>query len=98
MKSVYGWIASSITLIYKLPQIYKIYKLKESKNISLNSLAIQSMGYTFYILHGVSINDYPIISMGSGALFQNIVLILLCFYYKNNIVNVLETSENNNLE
>ena len=29
MKSFYGWVASSITLIYKLPQIYKLYKRKK---------------------------------------------------------------------
>ena len=85
MKSIYGWVASAITLIYKLPQIYKIYKTKKSNDISIFSITIQSIGYIFYILHGASVEDYPIILMGSGALFQSIILIIFYFLYKHAI-------------
>ena len=78
---VFGWIASSITLIYKLPQIYKLYKRKKSEDISFFSLLIQSIGYIFYIMHGITIEDFPIIVMGSGALFQSIILIILYLLY-----------------
>ena len=84
MQSVYGWIASGITLIYKLPQIYKLFKTKKSNDLSLVSIMVQSIGYGFYILHGNDVNDYPIILMGSGALFQSLILISLYFYYKKN--------------
>jgi MtN3 and saliva related transmembrane protein len=83
MKTVYGWIASSITLIYKLPQIYKLYKTKKSNDISIISLLIQTTGYIFYILHGIHIKDTPILLMGIGALFQTLILVLLFFLYKN---------------
>ena len=46
---------------------------------------MQSIGYIFYILHGVTVNDNPIILMGSGALFQSIILIICYFLYKHNI-------------
>ena len=91
MKTVYGWIASTITLIYKLPQIYKLYNRKQSSDISILSLLIQSLGYIFYIIHGWNINDDPIIVMGSGALFQTIVLILLYFLYINKQVDEEES-------
>ena len=81
MISVFGWLASSITLIYKLPQIYKLYKKKKSDDISFISLLIQSVGYIFYIMHGITIEDLPIIVMGSGALFQSIILIILYLLY-----------------
>lgn len=83
MTSIYGWIASSITLIYKLPQIYKLFKRKTSDDISFPSLFVQSIGYCFYIAHGVSMNDFPIITMGSGALFQTLILIGMYFYYSD---------------
>ena len=96
MKSIYGWIASSITLIYKLPQIYKLIKTKKSEDISIFSLITQCIGYIFYILHGVSITDIPIIFMGVGALVQNIILVILWYFYKENRVkNELENKENN---
>lgn len=86
MRTIFGWIASSITLIYKLPQIYRLYQRKSSDDISLLSLLIQSFGYIFYILHGLSVMDYPIIAMGSGALFQSVILLIMYFIYKDNKV------------
>ena len=84
-KSLFGWIASSITLIYKLPQIYKLYKTKKSDDLSLFSLLIQCFGYIFYILHGDTLNDLPIMFMGGGALFETSLIIGMYFYYKSNI-------------
>ena len=85
-KSLFGWIASSITLIYKLPQIFKIYKTKKSDDLSLFSLLIQCFGYIFYILHGNTLNDLPIMFMGGGALFETSIIIGMYFYYKSNII------------
>ena len=50
-KTVFGWVASSITVVYKIPQIVKIYKTKKSADISILSLFAQLIGYIFYILH-----------------------------------------------
>lgn len=85
-KSIFGWIASSITLIYKLPQIFKLYKTKNSDDLSLFSLLIQCLGYIFYILHGNTLNDLPIMFMGGGALFETSIIIGMYFYYKSNII------------
>jgi len=96
MISIYGWIASSITIIYKLPQIYKLFKRKKSDDISFFSLFIQAIGYIFYIIHGLTIKDNPIIIMGSGALIQNTILIILYFLYSqrcNNSNNSIDDIE-----
>ena len=85
-KSVFGWIASSITLLYKLPQIYKIIKSKSSKDLSMHSYTLQSLGYIFYGIHGYSIKDDPILVMGTVALIQNLICIFLHFKYKDNVI------------
>lgn len=93
MKTLYGWIASTITLIYKLPQIYKLYKRKKSNDISVLSLLVQSVGYIFYILHGITVNDSPIVLMGSGALLETVILVIMYFYYsKTSNPNVIENT------
>tara|TARA_B100000073_G_scaffold343975_1_gene349868 strand:- start:897 stop:1172 length:276 start_codon:yes stop_codon:yes gene_type:complete len=84
-RSVFGWIATSITFIYKLPQIYKLCKTKSSNDLSITSILIQLLGYIFYALHGLSVNDYPILVMGSVSLLQNITLSVLYFCYKDKI-------------
>ena len=91
-KSIFGWIASSITLLYKLPQIYKIVKSKSSKDLSIYSYILQSIGYVFYGIHGYIIKDDPILVMGSVALIQNLLCIFLHLKYRNNIIE--DESEN----
>ena len=77
-KSIFGWIAGGITLIYKLPQIYKLIKSKDAASLSIRSLGAQTLGYIFYGIHGYIREDLPILAMGGISLFQNILLIILC--------------------
>ena len=93
MLSVYGWIASSITLIYKLPQIYKLYKTKKSDDLSVNSLLMQSVGYIFYIIHGANVQDNPIIVMGTGPLFETMVIVAMYYLYRNQTKLEIETDD-----
>jgi MtN3 and saliva related transmembrane protein len=83
-KSLFGWIASGITVIYKIPQIVKLYKTKKSTDLSILSLFVQFIGYIFYILHGYTVQDLPIIFMGSGALVENLIVMIMyyCYYEK----------------
>ena len=76
MTSVFGWLATVGTFLYKLPQIYKLFKQKSSNDVSTTSLSIQTTGYVFYIIHGFIIDDYPTLVMG-GILLQGIILVTL---------------------
>jgi len=80
--SIFGWIATSITFIYKLPQIYKFYKAKNSKGVSIISYAIQTVGYILYTIHGIIIDDDPLIVSSAISFFFNIVLCGQCIYYR----------------
>ena len=44
------------------------------------------IGYIFYILHGISINDLPVIFMGSCASIENLIVIIMYFIYKTDVV------------
>ena len=94
-KSIFGWIASSITLLYKLPQIYKIVKSKSSKDLSMRSIVLQSAGYIFYIVHGFTVKDLPILVMGSVALCENTVCMFLHLKYRNNREDETEQNPSN---
>lgn len=87
-KSIFGWIAGGITLLYKLPQMYKLIKNKDARSISIRSLSAQTMGYIFYGIHGYMREDLPILAMGGISLLQNLILIFLCFKYNlNSVIN-----------
>jgi len=83
-KYIFGWLATLCTLSYKFPQIYFFYKNKTSKGISILSLCIQTFAYILYGIHGIIINDYPVLAMGSISFFLNVILCIQYYYYKNN--------------
>ena len=82
-KTLFGWIATSFSLVYKLPQIYKLYKTKNSYAISLKAYTIQTISYFFYIIHGVFNSDYPMVVMGISSFIQCLIIIYL--WHKYNI-------------
>jgi uncharacterized protein with PQ loop repeat len=82
-EEVFGWIATSLSLIYKLPQIYILYRKKKHEGLSIISLVVQALAYGFYIAHGIYIDDLPIMCMGIVSLLQSICLIVMYFVYKS---------------
>ena len=84
-KILFGWIATSFNLIYKLPQIYKLYKTNDARGISIKAYVIQTISYFFYMLHGVFNKDYPIIVMGISSFIQCLVIIRLWNKAKNTL-------------
>ena len=82
MQQIFGWVATSLSLIYKLPQIYVLCKQKKHEGLSLLSLTCQASAYGFYIAHGTLNEDWAIACMGSISFLQSLTLITLYFYYK----------------
>tara|TARA_B100001029_G_C15055695_1_gene454170 strand:+ start:224 stop:517 length:294 start_codon:yes stop_codon:yes gene_type:complete len=81
--SFFGWLGTSCTIIYKLPQIYKLYKSKTSKGLSITSYGVQTISYVPYIIHGIIINDLPTFAMGLFSLILNLLICFqICFYKK----------------
>ena len=82
LHQAFGWTATSLSLVYKLPQIYVLYTQKKHKGLSIVSLSCQASAYGFYIAHGTLNEDWSIVCMGCASLLQSIVLIVMYFYYK----------------
>ena len=77
---IFGWLAVTLSLSYKFPQIYKLWKLGDIRGISVESQLIQVVSYLFYIIHGNVIGDPPIIILGCSSLIQSVVLVGQYFY------------------
>ena len=78
---VFGWIAVSLSLVYKFPQIWKLHRTGDIRGISVESQIVQSSAYFFYITHGFVIGDPPIVFLGFTSLLQSTVLICQYFYH-----------------
>lgn len=64
-------------------QAYKIFKLKESKEISIISWSIIFIGSITWLLYGVELNSYAlIIANGIGIISSGLVVLGRIIYYK----------------
>ena len=78
----FGWVAVTLSLIYKFPQIYKLQVTRDTRGISVGSQIIQASAYGFYIIHGTLIGDPPVVLLGCTSLMQSLVLIVQYFCFK----------------
>jgi MtN3 and saliva related transmembrane protein len=78
--TILGLIAATITTISFIPQVIKIWKLKETRDISLLMYAILGIGIFLWIIYGVLLWDLPLI-LANGITFI-FVLIILFFKFK----------------
>ena len=62
---IFGWFAGGISALHNIPQIVHICRRKSEADISLTALSMRMLSLVFYILHGILIQDLPILVMSS---------------------------------
>ena len=74
-------LAPIVTSLQLLPQLYKIYKSKNVKDVSIHSLFLFLLTNLLWLLHGYFISDYSLI-IGSGiGMFISITSLILHITY-----------------
>jgi MtN3 and saliva related transmembrane protein len=63
------------------PQIYKIFKTKSAKDLSITTYLILTAGSIVWVLYGIEIMNIPILIMNGLALFEFIILLIGCYLY-----------------
>jgi len=58
---IIGYIAGFITSFSLLPQIYKLYKEKNSDGVSIYYLIVLLFGVLLWLIYGIFINTFTII-------------------------------------
>ena len=71
---IVGIGALIFSLIYRIPQIYTIYRTKKAGDISTYMLIIQNLSYILYILYGIFIHDWINISTSVISFIQNLII------------------------
>jgi MtN3 and saliva related transmembrane protein len=77
-----GYLAGSCTSLAFIPQVYKVYKTKEAKGLSLTTLIIFFIGQLAWIIHGYLTNDIPILIFAKITAVLYIYLIYAKLKYK----------------
>jgi len=88
---IIGISALTLGLLYRVPQVYKIYKTKSAEDVSEKTLHIQNASYFLYIAYGVLLKDPIYISSSIIGILQNITILILKKIYRP-----ISQQENNN--
>ena len=63
------------------PQIYKIFKTRSAKDISIITYIILTIGTIIWIFYGLEIMNIPILTMNGLALIEFIFILVGCYLY-----------------
>ncbi len=79
--SIYGYMGAACTTISFIPQIIKIIKEKEARDISLGMYLIFTFGIMMWLIYGILLNQYPIIIANSLTLLFSVTVLALKYKY-----------------
>jgi len=80
--TIIGIIAGTLTTIAFLPQVIKIYKMKDAKELSMTTFFIFSAGVLFWLVYGILVSELPIILANGVTLILAISIIAMKLKYR----------------
>jgi len=88
---IFGWFAGGISALHNIPQIIHVCRRKSAADISLTALSMRMLSLVFYILHGILIQDLPIMVM-SSIIFAQCCIICVQKYRFRTLPDTTEPS------
>jgi MtN3 and saliva related transmembrane protein len=79
---IVGYLAATATTIAFLPQAFHTIKTKDTKGISLGMYLVFTFGVVMWLLYGIFIRDFPIISANSVTLILTVIILAYKLRYK----------------
>jgi len=80
--SLIGYLAALLTTFSVIPQIIRVYRLKESRDISLWTVSSLSAGILLWVIHGIVIRDLPVILANCVSFGLSVLMIYLVVKYR----------------
>jgi MtN3 and saliva related transmembrane protein len=77
-----GFFAAICTTIAFLPQAFKVWKTKSTKDISLLMFIIFTIGVGSWLIYGIIISDLPIILANAVTLILSLFILGFKLRYK----------------
>ncbi|MBD1831595.1 SemiSWEET transporter [Cyanobacteria bacterium FACHB-472] len=80
--TILGLFAATLTTIAFLPQLFKIWRSKSAKDVSLEMLIIFCSGVFLWLVYGIFIQALPIIIANSLTLIFNLIILWFKIKYR----------------
>ncbi len=81
IQEIIGISALVLSLLYRIPQIYDIYKSKKANDISTMMLIVQNLSYVLYVSYGIFVHDWIYIASSVISFIQNIIIYFMKRHY-----------------
>jgi len=81
---IIGIIAGCVTSFSMIPQLIKLIKKKEAKDISYFMIILLLFGVALWTVYGILKEDVPIIATNCFSFILNLIFLLLVIKYKRN--------------
>ena len=78
---VFGFLATLLTTIAFLPQLYKTWQTKSADDVSIVMLILFITGLICWIIYGLKINSIPILVANLITLIFNLSILILKVTY-----------------
>jgi MtN3 and saliva related transmembrane protein len=82
MKDIIGYIAAIFTTFSLLPQIIRIRKLKEARDISLFMPLMISIGSILWLVYGIILKEAPIVVANTVSLLFSLTVLFITIKYR----------------
>jgi len=82
MKNIIGYAAALFTTFSLLPQIIRIWKLKEARDISLFMPLMLSVGAILWLVYGIMLAEVPIIAANAVSLLVALITLFITIKYR----------------
>lgn len=79
---ILGLVAAFVTTSCFIPQVYKIWKEKTTRDISLIMYLTMSLGLLLWLIYGISIKSLPVTLANGITLFLVLWIVVLKLKYK----------------
>lgn len=77
-----GLIAGGITSVAMMPQLIKVIREKNAKDISVVMLLVLITGLSLWVWYGFLQDELPIILSNSFSVLVNVILLICCLIFK----------------
>jgi len=82
MIDVLGYVAALFTTFSLLPQVIRIWKLKEARDISLFMPLMVSIGAVLWLVYGIMLAAPPVIAANAVSLLVALLTLIITIKYR----------------
>lgn len=83
-----GYLGCSIMSLQGVPQVWRVYKTKSTKDLSYATIAMSAIGGALTIVYGVLIEEPPIYATVSFTMCMNAMLLAFKLHYDPKALDV----------